>query len=112
MQYNGTSYYKGTVVTCTLCEDEPIFGRIVDIIITESDTCLFIIEPLITNCFNKHYNSYEVHALQNTHIICKHQDLADHHPLVMSKSFHQQLAEKNFITVKYDVIELIKSAIL
>ncbi|XP_065884437.1 uncharacterized protein [Dysidea avara] len=104
-EYNGTSYSKGTVVICTLCEDEPIFGKILDIIITESNTCLFIIEPLITNCFNKHYNSYEVNALKHTHIICKHQDLADYHPLTMSKSFNQHLVDKSFITVKYDVIE-------
>ena len=83
---NGTKYCKGGVLLCTFFSDDPMFGRLTDLIVY-SDECWFVMQPLITTKFNEHYNAYEVEP-QNDYIVCLQQDLVDHHVLCISKSEH------------------------
>ena len=45
---------------CTFDDDIPIFGEVVDIIVTMSGVCLFALKPYIGYQFSSHFNSYEV----------------------------------------------------
>lgn len=84
-------------------DDDPIFGMVVDVIVTQSQDCLFILNPLEVVTFNKHYNAYEVKHLSSEHFICRHKDFLDNHILSISKSFMHGLCEKRFICLKYHV---------
>ena len=98
---NGTKYSKGGVLLCTFSSDDPIFGRLTDLIV-HNDECWFVIQPMITTKFNEHYNAYEVES-QNDYIICLQQDLVDHHVLCISKPFDRTLTV-DFVTLKYHVM--------
>ena len=100
---NGTKYSKGNILLCTFDDGEPIFGRVLDIIVTQSKDCLFVLQPFIVVTFNQHYNAYEVVQLPNEYTICRHKDLLDHHVLCISKCFKHDLANKNFVCLKYHV---------
>ena len=87
---------------CTVIDDEPVFGKITDIIVTENNTCLFVLNTYRVMSHNKHYNAYEVDSLEET-VICQHKDLADYHLLYIHKSFNRTTCSKNFICLKYHV---------
>ena len=92
---SGTKYCKGCVILCTFCDDDPIFGKVLDIVVTESGNCLFVLEPYVVKTFNKHFNAYEVHPLSNGYMVCQQKDFADYHVLSISKSFSRALSDKN-----------------
>lgn len=104
-EINGTRYSSGSVLLCTFYDDDPIFGKVVDIIITDSSKCLFILTPYISTSYNNHFNSYEVECLPDEKIICEHKDLADYHLLSISKSFDRTIYGKNFVCLKHHVFE-------
>ena len=98
---NGTRYTKGDLVICTMCDDDPLFGKLVDIVISQK--CWLILQPFIATGFNKHFNAFEVEP-QCDYIICQQQDLLDHHTLSISKSFDLTLQSTNFVALKYFVM--------
>ena len=68
-------------------DDLPVFGIIKDLIIKQdlNDT-LFILQLYQASTFNAHFYSYEVYPVSKT-LIYTQKELADHHPLYISKSF-------------------------
>ena len=83
---NGTKYSKGCILLCTFCNGDPLFGKLVDLIVTKENICWFIMQPCVVKQFNEHYNGYEV-ELQHDYFVCQQEDLTDHIPLTISKSF-------------------------
>lgn len=101
----GTKYQKGVVVLVTFDDEIPIFGRLEDIIVTSSGECLFVFVPYVGALFNRHFHSYEAHAVRNEYLVCHHKEFADFQPLSISHSFKLSLANKNFVCLKYHVFE-------
>ena len=98
----GTKYAIGYVLVPYIEEDDlPVFGVIKDIIIKQDlhDT-LFILQPYRASTFNAHFYSYEVYPVSET-LIYTQKELADHHPLCISKSF--SLSSPLFVRTKYDI---------
>ncbi len=100
---SGTKYCKGCVLVCTFCDDEPVFGKVLDIVVTESGDCLFVLIPYFVTAFNKHFNAYEVRPLRNEYLVCRQKDFSDYHILSISKSFSRALSDKNFVSLKCHV---------
>lgn len=98
---NGTKYAKGCILLCTFWNDDPLFGKLVDLIVTEENICWFIMQPCIVKQFNEHYNGYEV-ELKQDYFVCQQEDLADYNPLTISKSFDLAVLS-NFVVLKYHV---------
>ena len=80
-----------------------MFGNIEDIVTTSHNICLFVLNTYVVNRYNKHYNAYEIDALDEI-VVCQHQDLADHHLLCINKSYDRTLCTKNFVCLKYHVL--------
>ena len=80
----------------------PVFGVIIDIVVCHVDSCYFIVQEYITNCFVEHFHSFEVSAmtpaLHRTFQMC---NLADYHPLCI----HTTSNNTKLISLKYYVIE-------
>lgn len=100
---NGTRYSKADLLICSMCDDDPLFGKLVDLVITQSNKCWLVLQPFKATRFNQHFNSYEVEP-QGNYIICQQQDLVDHHTLSICKSFDSTLQSTNFVTLKYFVM--------
>ena len=98
----GTKYAIGYILFCYIEEDDmPVFGYIKDIIIKqEINNTLFILQPYRASTFNPHYYSYEVYPVSE-HLIYLQKELADYHPLSLSKSF--SLPSPTFVRTKYDI---------
>ena len=54
VRIRGTMYSIGAVVLTKFINDMPIFGRIVNILLSESMKPLLVTDVLQTICFNKH----------------------------------------------------------
>ncbi len=81
----------------------PSFAEIVDIVFLRSDsTCLFVCKMYVTDCFNKHYHSYEVLSTEEV-LIIKQSDLTDYHVLHKYKIHF----ETTFIPLKYHILEVL-----
>lgn len=91
------------MVFCTIDEDIPVFGKIIDIVVISHDDCVLVLRPYVGSNFCSHYNAYEVHPSHSQYLIYKQKDLIDHHTLSMNKSFAPSLAYKNFVCLKYHV---------
>lgn len=103
---DGTKYSNGDILVCTYCDHDPVFGKVLDVIITESNECLFVLEPFIVRAFSHHFNAYEVEQITNEYIVCRHKDFVDHHPLSISKSFNYSFCDKSFVCFKYNVYSM------
>ena len=89
------------MIVHSFCNSLPVFGKIMDIIVTQRGECLFALVPHVTITFNADYNAYEVEPKQNCFIVCKQKDFVDCHPLTISKSFDKNLSTRNFIVMKH-----------
>ena len=79
----------------------PQFGVIEDIILHNGP--LFILEPLQTVCFNKHFHAYEVVPTPvRTFLVVTQINLADYHPLGI---YQVQNSRKSFVPLKYYVLD-------
>ena len=101
-EINGTKYTEGNILICAIFDDEPIFGKITDIIVMDNNLCLFVLDAYEVVTYNKHYNAYEVKSIQET-VLCQQEDLADYHILCINKSFNREISSTNFICLKYHV---------
>jgi len=97
---NGTKYSKGCILLCNIHHDEPLFGKLTDLIVSRG-VCWFVMKTCLPQRFNQHYNAYEVELI-NEHIILKQEDLIDSHPLSLTKSFDTAISSY-FVTLKYHV---------
>lgn len=53
--------------------------------------------------FNEHFNAFEVELQDNVeYLVLQQENLADHHPLSISKSFDSTI-ESDFVVLKYHV---------
>ena len=76
----------------------PQFGVTEDIILHNGP---FILEPLQTVCFNKHFHAYEVVPTPvRTFLVVMQINLADYHPLGI---YQVQNSKKSFVPLKYYV---------
>ena len=84
---NGTTYQRGIVLIYAMEDDQPLFGKIEDLIVTPSQEWLFILSALVT------YRSYHFHAFivsaiaRNTQLVYRHNKLVDYHPLCLARQF-------------------------
>ena len=100
----GTKYAIGYVLVPYIEDDDlPVFGVIKDITIKikqDLNNTLFILQPYRASTFNAHFYLYEVYPVSET-LIYTQKELADHHPLCISKSF--SLSSPLFGRTKYDI---------
>lgn len=76
------------------------FGVIEDIILHKRP--LFILEPLQTVCFKKHFHACEVVPTPVRTFLVTQINLADHHPLGI---YQIQNSRKSFVPLKYYVLD-------
>ena len=98
---NGTIYRKETVVVCGIEDDTPMFGEIMELIVTPHQECLFVICPLLTIAFHHHYHAYEV-APTDSIVVYHHEQLFDYHPLVCTKPVGR--SHSLFVSTKYHLL--------
>jgi len=93
----------GYIVYCDCPDDDlPVFAKIQDIVIlTNTTRSLFILNPFKTLRYDEHYRAYVV-SLTTDILVCCQNELADYHPLSISKAFI--VSSPMFIRVKYNVI--------
>ena len=100
---NNTTYKKEAVVVYAIEDDQPVFGKIEDLIVTPSQECFFIVSPLIASP-SYHFHSFEVTCMsQNSKFVFRHDSLVDHYPLHLSRQFGRN--GKLAICLKYHVIK-------
>lgn len=103
VEVGGTSYRKGSCIVHSFDEDIPIFASVIDIIVTASGDCLFILNPHIGNSYYPHFNAYEVQSETCIYIICRQRDFIDYHPLSLSKSFNSSFSHRTFVCLKHHI---------
>lgn len=100
---NGTTYHKDMVLVCDVEDDQPVFGKIDDLIVTPSHDCLFVITPLVTSR-SQHFHSYEVSASpHNSFFVFRYNDFVDYYPLHLSSQFGH--TGKLSVCLKYHVLK-------
>ena len=103
IEIDGRNYKQGAVVSLE-SDLLPLFAIIEDIVLYNSTTVLFVVQLLVTDCFNSHFHSYEVlpsYPLQ--FVACEYTDFKDAHVL-----HHYKLSSKPdllYIPMKYHIIE-------
>ena len=102
-EVNGTKYAVGYIVYYDCIDDDlPVFAKIQDIVLLPNTSkSLFMLNLFKTLKYEEHYHAYVV--LPTTDIqVCSQNELADYHPLSVSKAF--TLSSPMFIRVKYSVV--------
>ncbi len=89
VEKNGIKYSKGSIVFCSIEDEVPVFGKIMDILVWSMGKCIFVIIPYVGDNFFNHYNAYEVRPDNSNYIFQTPDNLADHRTLSLSTSFSQ-----------------------
>ncbi len=79
-----------------------MFGQIKDIIILPSEECVFVVTPIKSVLWNTRLHSFEVLKLENRTLLYRQNDLADFHPLTISKTFRS--SPVMFVRLKYSIV--------
>lgn len=101
IQINGIRYSKGCVVVLTTDDVLPVFGLILEVLLTgEINTHMFICEVLETIEFVDHNHAYKVSKRRPAPIVmCTQSDLSDYHILGL-----YQLYSVFYIVLKYYIV--------
>jgi len=91
----------GYILCCLFDDGVPVFGRIEDIVSTPTGT-LFITSQYKTMAFNMHFHAYEINATNDELLILRQEELADYHPLHISKSYNA--LSPMYIRTKYHIM--------
>ena len=102
VQVASTKYMKEDIVVLSKEEDDPILGRIVQILITPDDQCVFIAQCL-TVAFYAHYHAYQIVGTADT-IVTTPNRLHSHQPLNTHTCFCASLSTSQFVCLKYHVL--------
>ena len=57
---NGTTYKREDVVCYGIEDEKPLFGKIMQCLVTPTEETVLVICALNTSCWNKHFHSFEV----------------------------------------------------
>lgn len=98
----GNTKYQRGVFIILQSSILPSFGEILDVIVINIDTCLFVIREYTTECFLHHYQAYEVSKNQAVSVY-KFSDFVDYYPLT---SYTLQNGKK-VIILKYHIVEFL-----
>ena len=77
MKIDGSEYRKSVVVLCHFEEGMPVFGEVIDIIVTPLQECLFIMHPLVADFFDRHFHAYHVVSYNHLTLVYRHSQLHD-----------------------------------
>ena len=102
VEVNGYKFRRSTAVLICWNEEFPEFGEIQDIVIVDSNI-RFILRPLETLHFERHYHSYAVRKTPDVAVIVKSvDDLGDHRPVHAVKSY--DVEDSNlYVPVRYQL---------
>ena len=102
VEINGIRYSNGCVVVLNTSAVIPIFGCVIDVLLTDVDNCLFVCEELQSEEFVEHFHAYKVNreiADAIPLVICKHKEFSDYHVLGLYK--HD---DSMYVVPKYHLI--------
>jgi len=77
------------VVVCGHEDGELLYGKVLDLIITPTHECLFVVSLLETH-HDHHYHCLVITSSTESNpnvLVCKYTDLIDHSPLTICKPF-------------------------
>lgn len=83
---NGTSYKRGVVLVCGREDEELLFGKVMDLIVTPAQECLFILSFLDTY-INRHFHCNVITGSHLDILVCRYNDLVDYYPLTVFQTF-------------------------
>lgn len=84
---SGTTYRPGGIVVLSVEDFIPIFGKIVDVFVSEVNNYYLVCSVLTTECFCSHYHAYEITSSSPvSYTYVKQAHLADHLVLSLYKS--------------------------
>lgn len=101
---DGVEYRKAAVVLCHFEDEMPIFGEIVNIIVTPLKECLLVIHPLVADYFDRHFRAYHVIPCKDRIIVYCHFQLHDHQ-ILHTNRIHSTVDHGLYVCVKYHVFE-------
>ena len=102
IRYYGTTYRKGMIVVIAKSDElEPLFGRIIHVLVIEGTSVKLIVQPWSTDYFSQHFHAYGVQPILNKIIAIGIDDLVDFHPLHVTKAYLP--GEDWFISPRYNI---------
>ena len=106
MEIRGTRYSKNAVIVIHIDEDDvPLFGVILEFLVTPLQEIFFVCKMLVTEAYSRHFHSYEV-LLTDVIQVLYHRDLYDFHPLECITLFG---STEKFVMLKYHLFHVSSS---
>lgn len=105
IEVQGTRYKTGTVVIYAITDDMPEVCLVADVLADNVGTYFLVLKQLSAPEYYSHYHAYTVDKRSHTKtIICRQQDLCDHHSYSLYQSFDPMLIMHHFFVPKYHII--------
>ena len=99
----GTIYKRKNVVVYNMAGEEPSFGETMDIIRTNTEETIFILNKLCIVRFHMHYHSYQV-TKTSCKLILTQKEFKDHHPLHACRSHGRD--NFLFVSMRYHICSI------
>ncbi|CAB4035128.1 Hypothetical predicted protein, partial [Paramuricea clavata] len=102
IRFNGTRYAVGCVIVIELEHSEPVFGKVMQIIVIDNSVVIFKYSRLLVVQYVDHLNAYDVMEEDVNEGLILHEKLADFHPLATHQGFGTN-AGKTFVILRYRI---------
>ena len=104
MKIDGSEYRKSSVVLCHFEQGMPVFGEVIDIIVTELQECLFVVHPLVADYFDRHFHAYHIVSYNHHTLVYRYSQFHDHNVLHTNR-IHSTVDHSLYVCVKYHVFD-------
>ena len=81
VENDGSVYRKSVVVLSHFEERMPIFGEVMQVLVTQLRGYLFVLCPLVADYFDRHFHAYHVVPCSYRTLVHRHHEFHDHYVL-------------------------------
>ena len=104
VQIDGSVYRKAVVVLCHFEEEMPVFGEVVEVLVTPLRECLFVLHPLVSDYYDRHFHAYHVVPCNHRTLVYRHSQFPDHN-ILHTNRIHSTVDHSFYVCMKYHLFE-------
>ena len=80
----------------------PVFGEIIDIVVTPLEECILVMRPLVADYYSRHFHAYHVIPMQEPILVYRHMDIYDYQ-VYHTNRIHSSVDSSLYVCVKYHI---------
>ena len=92
------------MVLCHFEQETPVFGEVIKVLVTPLQECPFVLRPLVSDYYDKHFQAYHVVPWSHRTLVYRHCQFPDH-SILHTNRIYSTIDHRLYVCMKYHLFE-------